>query len=208
MQISTNQLYHVYNQGNNKETIFRDHRDYINFLNKVRINIGSISNIICYCLMPNHYHFLISTTEDSIKPIKLGNINSQALKNGFRLLNSSYANDFNKKHSRSGSLFRQKTKFKELENSKSDYPFICFNYIHQNSLKAGIVNKMEDWEYSSFKDYMGLRNGTLCNFKLAYELLDLDAGSFYNDSYSIINEDLLPELYQENDKRSDLWYRP
>lgn len=53
-------------------------------------------------------------------------------------------------------------------------------------MKAGIVRKMEDWDYSSFKDYSGFRNGTLCNQTLAFELLDLRRESFYEDSYRVI----------------------
>ena len=48
---------------------------------------------------------------------------------------------------------------------------------------------MEDWEYSSFKDYCGLRKGTLCNQELAYRLLNLDKKKFYEDSYKIIGDD-------------------
>ncbi len=47
---------------------------------------------------------------------------------------------------------------------------------------------MEDWEYSSFRDYLGLRNGTLTNKELAIQLLDLDMNRFYEDSYGIIND--------------------
>jgi|TARA_R100000027_G_C2235254_1_gene90369 REP element-mobilizing transposase RayT len=105
--------------------------------------------------MPNHYHFLIYTNQKSIEPVKLGLLESQVLKNCFRLLNSRYSTEYNNKYSRTGSLFRQKTKFKILENRKDNYPFICFNYIHQNPLKAGLVKKMEDWKYSSFQDCLG-----------------------------------------------------
>ena len=57
--------------------------------------------------------------------------------------------------------------------SEDDYPFICFHYIHQNPVKAGLVKRMEEWEMSSFRDFAGIREGTLCNEKLAYDLLDV-----------------------------------
>ena len=145
--------------------------------------------------MPNHYHFLIYTNQKSIESIQLGLLESQVLKNSFRLINSGFSAEINNKYSRTGSLFRQKTKFKLLENRKDNYPFICFHYIHQNPLKAGLVEKMEDWKYSSFQDYLGLRNGTLCNFQLAEKLIDIQKDDFYNTSYSVINEKLADKLY-------------
>jgi hypothetical protein len=53
------------------------------------------------------------------------------------------------------------------------YNFYCFFYIHQNPVKAGLVNRIEDWEFSSYPDYIGLRNGTLVNKKLGLEILNL-----------------------------------
>ncbi len=82
----------------------------------------------------------------------------------------------------SGSLFRKQTKADCITNPQEvspsyynlgfgtliyipdpdrDYPQICFNYIHQNPVKAGLVKNPEDWEYSSFRDLSGLRNGNL-----------------------------------------------
>jgi len=53
---------------------------------------------------------------------------------------------------------------------------------------------MEDWEYSSFKDYAGIRNGSLCIKNLAFELLDLIEENFYKDSYAIISNELINKL--------------
>ena len=66
----------------------------------------------------------------------------------------------------------------------------CFHYIHQNPLKAGIVKKLEDWEYSSFKDYAGLRNGTLIRKELAVKFCDYNKGTFIKDSYDFIDDRL------------------
>ncbi|BDD15156.1 hypothetical protein MATR_19810 [Marivirga tractuosa] len=120
---------------------------------------------------------------------------SQVLKNSFRLINSGYSTEYNNRYSRTGSLFRQKTKFKNLDDGKDNYPFLCFNYIHHNPLKAGLVNKMEDWKYSSFQDYLGIRKGTLCNFDLAELLIDIQKDDFYKISCSVINEKMADNLY-------------
>jgi len=196
MHIIPEQLYHVYSQGNNHETIFRERADYLYFLNRVRKRVLPVSDIVCYCLMPNHYHFMIYTSPKACKSIKLGNIISQELPNAFRILNSGYANEFNKKYKRSGSLFRQKTKFKLLTNNSqlADYSFICFNYIHQNPLKSGLAKKMENWEFSSFQDYLGNRNGTLCNYIIAQELLGINHNTFYEESYAVIQDSVLDKL--------------
>jgi len=69
------------------------------------------------------------------------------------------------------------------------------NYIHQNPMKAKLVKWMEDWDYSSFKDYYGLRNGTLVNKKLAAQLLDINMNTFYDDSYRLIDEEDINNLF-------------
>lgn len=62
-------------------------------------------------------------------------------------------------------------------------------------MKAKLVLKMEEWDYSSFKDYAGLRNGTLCNKELAFSLLGIEKNRFYEDSYKIINEDAVNFMF-------------
>lgn len=175
MKFLSNSIYHVYNQGNNQETIFKTSTDYLLFLKKVKALILPECEMLAYCLMPNHFHFLLMATEKSAALYHLGNIESNRLSNGFRLLLSEYAQDFNKANNRSGSLFRQKTKAKDLdEYAQADACLTCFDYIHNNPTAADLVKKAKDWEFSSLKDYLGLRNGTLCNQKLTYELLGID----------------------------------
>jgi len=53
---------------------------------------------------------------------------------------------------------------------------VCFNYIHNIPVKAGLVKKPEDWEFSSYADIIGLRNGTLAN-RLRLEKLGLGSVS-------------------------------
>jgi REP element-mobilizing transposase RayT len=196
MELLGDQLYHIYNQGNNHSQLFYSRENYLHFLKLVRKFIFPNSQIVAYCLMPNHYHFLISTGESSIIKQEIGNIEIASLKNGFRLLQSSYTLGFNKSNNRSGSLFRQKARFKLLENSNDlNYPFVCFQYIHQNPVKSKLCKKMEDWEFSSFKDYMGIRNGTLIDKDAAFEYLDINTKDFYKESYSVISPDLISELY-------------
>lgn len=186
MPLFEGQLYHIYNQGNNKEGVFRSRENYLYFLKKVRSLIYPMCEILAYCLMPNHFHFLIETTEESCEEVKVDSLKTTSLANGFRSLLSGYTKGYNKENDRSGSLFRQRTKYKLLEKQDECYPFICFNYIHQNPFKATLVKRIDEWEFSSFRDYVGLRNGTLCNKERAVELLGIDLQTYHQLVYDVI----------------------
>jgi hypothetical protein len=51
-----------------------------------------------------------------------------------------------------------------------------------------LVARIEDWEFSSFRDYCGLRNGTLCDKEVAYQELSIDKEKLYSDSYNTIED--------------------
>ncbi len=210
MPFEPNRIYHIYNQGNNKELIFTKEENYLFFLQKMRDYILPNVHFLAYCLMPNHFHWLVYIKEEACLPSKslkprprsfisenLSDISKmsdkfsadyqQQLSHQIKSMLSGYAKAFNKQEGRSGSLFRQKTKYKDgwinelitvgskrenlLFRPDNDYARQCFEYIHQNPVKAGLVEKPEDWTYSSAIDYAGLRKGTLCNQNLAKELL-------------------------------------
>ena len=147
--------------------------------------------------MPNHFHFLINTSNKSILPVKLGTVDSTQLANGFRLLCSGYANNFNKKYGRSGSLFRQKTKAKELESKDENYPFNCFHYIHQNPMRAGLCERMEDWEFSSFNNYYKSETESFLVKDLAFDLIGVSQDDFYNESYQVIEDYKIKKILEE-----------
>ncbi len=196
MKFIANHLYHVYNQGNNREKIFQHEDDYLLFLKKFRQYVSPNCHVLAYCLMPNHFHFMIETTNWSVVKMPLGRIEITKVSNGFRKLLSEYAKEYNEKYGRTGALFRPKTKAKNLTESKdSNYPFICFHYIHQNPMQAKIVEKMENWRFSSFQDYIGLRKGTLCKQEIAYRYIDIYADTFYQDSYKVIDEASINGLF-------------
>ncbi len=195
MKLIENKLYHFYNQGNNRDNIFFTRENYLYFLKNFRKFVLPHCDVLAYCLMPNHFHSLINTNEKSLMEKKVGGLTLTALNNGFRQLLSVYAQAINKQEGRSGSLFRQKTKAKLVETEIEDYPFICFQYIHQNPIKSNLVNKMEEWEFSSFKDYLGLRNGTLCDKTLAIKLLEISMENFYHESYIVIQREKIEDIF-------------
>ncbi|HKB44784.1 MAG TPA: transposase [Chitinophagaceae bacterium] len=195
MEFLDNQLYHIYNRGNNQQQIFFKPDNYIYFLHKVRKFMMPYCDILAYCLMPNHFHFLISSDSRTIAVKTIGGQNRNVLSEGIRNLLQTYTKAINKQNKTTGSLFQQNTKSKCLNAGSKLHDLLCFHYIHQNPIKARLVSKMEDWEYSSFKDYCGLRNGTLCHKSLAIQLLDINIKIFYEDSYRIINDDDLKNIY-------------
>lgn len=195
MKIIADETFHIYNQGNNQETIFYTDEDYIKFLELFRKYVLPKCKVLAFCLMPNHFHFLIYATDVSGRVKHLGNIDSCELANGFRLLQSNYAQYFNKKNTRSGSLFRQKTKAKSLADGDSNYGITAFHYIHQNPYKAGLVTAIENWKFSSFPDYACLRNDTLCDKELAFEIIGFDRENFLEESYRNIDERLIQKIY-------------
>jgi putative transposase len=160
LKFSENNIYHIYNRGNNREPIYFDDENYPFFLKKLKTELTPYCKILAYCLMPNHFH-LMGYVEPKNSSEDLKSSDEFRLKNAIAILLRSYTRAINKQQNRTGSLFQQKTKAKCLTQSDENYPKICFHYIHQNPLRASLVAKMEDWDYSSFKDYTGLRKGTL-----------------------------------------------
>ena len=151
--------------------------------------------MLAYCLMPNHFHFLINADTRTVQKKFISGKPKNVLSESIKTILSSYAQAINRQNKSVGSLFQQNTKAKCLVGIEKDYDLACFNYIHQNPVKARLVKKMEDWPYSSFSDYCGFRNDTLCNKKLGLQLLDLNEETFYNDSYMIINNDDLKNIF-------------
>ena len=195
MKFSENELYHIYNRGNNRQPIFFRPANYLFFLEKVRKYILPYCDMLAYCLMPNHFHFLINADTRTVAKKFISGNSKNILSESVKNLLSSYAQAINRQNKSVGSLFQQNTKAKCLLRIEKDYDLACFNYIHQNPVKARLVRKMEDWPNSSFRDYCGFRNDTVCNVKLGLQLLNLDEKTFYQDSYMIINDDDLKNIF-------------
>ena len=108
MQFEASNLYHIYNRGNNKQPIFFNRDNYLYFLIKVKKYLAPNCDILAWCLMPNHFHFLIHANTETEKIIKETPLKINALTEGIRLLLSSYTQGINKQNNRSGNLFQQK----------------------------------------------------------------------------------------------------
>jgi REP element-mobilizing transposase RayT len=203
MNFKPGHLYHIYNQGNNRQCIFFNADDYIIFLKMYRKLFIPCAETLAWCLMPNHFHFMLYTDERCFVQIKQGGLVIDPVTNAIRKLLSGYARIFNKRYERTGSVFRQKSKSKCLnditvEPGKNitimDYFVNCFHYLHQNPFRAKLVVRLEDWEFSSFNDYAGLRNGTLCNKDLAVKLCGYDPATFMEKSYELVHDEIINKL--------------
>ncbi len=144
--------YHIFNRANGNEKIFRSSNNYNFFLRKYTKHIVPISDTFCYCLMPNHFHFLIRIKNES-EIVNLPNYRpNQAihifLSKQFSNLFSSYTQAFNKQMGRKGSLFMRPFKRKPVKDES--YLRKLTHYIHHNPIEAGLCKTPENWKYSSF----------------------------------------------------------
>lgn len=181
MKFELNNCYHLYNRGINRQQIFFSKRNYEYFLEKVKVYILPHCSLISYCLMPNHFHFLIHAHQGTMCEVpNISLIKKNVVSEGIRLLLSSYARAINKQEVRTGNLFQQKTKSKCLSPDdlrpgilmhSSLYEEDVFNYIHYNPVKAGLVSTPGEWEFSSYNEYLGLKPNGLCDVDLGIRLL-------------------------------------
>lgn len=108
---------------------------------------------IAYCLMPTHFHFLIFIPSSGGLYLK----NSDYLECLIGNWLSSYTKAINKRFTRNGCLFQRHTKAIPVSDDK--YLITLLSYIHQNPVRSGITRHLENWEFSSYRDYAGFRYG-------------------------------------------------
>ncbi len=162
--------YHVYNRGNNRQPIFFERENYLYFLRQLKkYLVAEGEEIIAYCLMPNHYHLLI-------------HIGAQDFGKSIQPLALSYTKAINKRYGRTGTLFQGR--FQAGRVDREEYLLHLSRYIHANPVMAGLVDKPEDWEFSSYRDYIGLRGGKLPNSDVVLSQFGtLDAYRVFVEAY-------------------------
>jgi len=150
-------FYHVFNHANGNENLFAETRNYHFFLKKLCYHISPVCRIYGYCLLPNHFHLLVSTREWEVlqdlwsKPGKQLSQKEIELKvsKSFSNFFSCYAQAFNKVYQRRGSLFIPSMKCTEI---KDDAHFCkALHYIHANPVHHGFTGDMESWPHSSYR---------------------------------------------------------
>ena len=136
-------LYHITARGNEQRDIFLEEGDWGRFLSLLKEVSQRYRAIIhAYCLMKNHYHLLLETTRANL---------SQVMHN----LNTAYTVYFNRKYKRVGHLFQGR--YRAILVEKESYLVELGRYIHLNPVRAKLVKRPQDWLFSSYRDYIGLR---------------------------------------------------
>ena len=140
--------YHIYNRGINGCILFLEPANYEHFLRLYEKYIDPAVETFAWCLMPNHFHFLVRIKDSpnsnhiDMKPV----VKTPSLP--FSHLFNSYAQAFNKRYKRTGALFQ--TPFKRKLVSNTDYFKELVFYIHNNPVKHGFCAEMKDYPWSSY----------------------------------------------------------
>ncbi|WCM42341.1 transposase [Flavobacterium sp. CBA20B-1] len=134
-------FYHIYNRGNNKENLFIEEDNYVYFLNLVSKHLLPVCDIYSYCLLKNHFHFLIRIKDDLVVP-------DEKLHLPFSNLFNAYTKTINKKYNREESLFKERYKRKRITDEK--YLIQNIIYIHLNPVKHGFSEDFQEYSHSSF----------------------------------------------------------
>jgi putative transposase len=194
MYFEKGQLYHIYNQGNNRQDIFFCRKNYLFFLKKIKTYIWPFADILAWCLMPNHFHLMLHCKSTEIThgvtashPVS----DPRTFNDSIGIMLRSYTRAVNKLQQRTGSLFREETKalclsqaawttsnwfirkgITQIENTPPElqHPAICFNYILYNPVRVGLVEDPNEWEFSSFREMTGDSEELLINKSLIAEL--------------------------------------
>ena len=134
--------YHVMNRGAGRRKIFKSHLHKKMFLDLLEESHNMFNVIICaYCLMDNHYHLLLCTPEANLPRV-------------MRHINGVYTQKYNRSSKTDGSLFRGRYQSKLID--EDCYQLIVSRYIHLNPVEAGFVKNPADYEWSSYRAYLGL----------------------------------------------------
>ena len=128
------------NRGRRAEKIFQIKDDYFRFLELLMESVEMWNlRISAFCLMPNHYHLLIQTPDANLSRC-------------MRHINGVYTQRYNRFHDCEGQLFRGR--YKSILVDENRYLLQLVRYIHQNPLRAGIIKRLKEYQWSSHFAYL------------------------------------------------------
>jgi REP element-mobilizing transposase RayT len=158
-------IYHIYNRTNNKELLFKSDENRRFFLQRFTHYLSPYLDTYCWCLLPNHFHFLIRVKtaseikawlqqQEILKPSEKTYLegkesSSRLLEKAFQQFFTSYSMAFNKMYGRAGNLFHRP--FKRIEINKESHFTQAIVYIHANPLKHKLVDDFTLYYWSSWK---------------------------------------------------------
>jgi len=147
--------YHIYNRGNNGENLFREARNYPYFLNLYAKHIELVAETFAYCLLRNHFHFLVRIRDEKTcqvfrNPTGLDekSVRSLSPSQQFSNLFNAYTKSINLAYGRTGNLFQRP--FGRIQVTTDEYFAQLVHYIHFNPQKHGFVNDFREYPYSSY----------------------------------------------------------
>jgi putative transposase len=181
IELRSGHYYHLYNRGNNRQPIFFDRENYLYFLRQIgEYLINDAIDVVAYCLMPNHYHLLVCLKTDNlakyIQPFTL-----------------SYTKAINKCYGRVGSLFQGR--FQAIEVERDEYLLHLSRYIHLNPVRAKLVRIPEEWEFSSYQEYIGCRSGKLPKPNIVLsQFSSADAYRLFVESYQESDREIIEAI--------------
>jgi REP element-mobilizing transposase RayT len=173
-------FYHVTSRGNEQKDIFKSRRDREKFLTYLQSSVERYgARIHAYCLMTNHYHLLMETPKGNLSQI-------------MRHINGAYTTYFNVKRKRFGHLFQGR--YKAIIVEADEYSLELSRYLHLNPVRAGMVKKPQDYEWSSYQCYTGLSSPP--DWLSQHLILDHFGAPDQQGKYRSFVETLIGETYE------------
>ena len=165
---SSSGIYHIMLRGINQQQIFEDSEDFNKFLQVLKDSKAiSEFKIFAYCLMGNHIHLLIQEQKEPIEQI-------------MKRLATRFVYWYNIKYQRVGHLFQDRFKSEPVENDS--YFLTVLRYIHQNPIKAGLCKKLENYEYSSYNEF--LQTSDFIDSDFVFDMIDKEQFISFNNENS------------------------
>ena len=185
--------YHLFNRGNNKHSIFFEEENYMYFLELVKKHLTPVVDVFSYCLLKNHFHLVIRIKADNLPDeYKKGN---KKLHQPFSNLFNAYSKAINKKYKRSGSLFQEHLKRKEINTE--EYLRQVIIYVHLNPSGHGLTSNFENFPYSSYKSILSLKPTLLIRNEVITLFGDIDNFRFTHRAKRI-NKKILEDIIIED----------
>ena len=194
----TDEIYHVYNKSIAEFVIFNNDAEFLHIKDTVRyyqienqpikfsrigIDVNNaeqkhadkkLVEIICYCFMPTHIH------------LALRQLMENGISNFMRHILNSYSHYFNIKHNRKGPLWE--SSFKNVLVESDAQLLHLTRYIHLNPVTAHIVNKPEDWKWSSYREYVSGNEEGICKYDSLLDINSEEYKKFVEDRISYQRE--------------------
>ncbi len=171
-------------RGNNRHEVFKSGTDYQYFLELIaRYKTEHPFDLYHYSLMPNHTHMLVKTNKAS------------DFSNFMKKLNLAYFHHYHQNYGWIGHFWQDR--FKSQPVGKDEYFIQCGKYIELNPVRARIIEKLEDYSYSSYRYYANGVNNPLLTENLLYETFGQNADERQKTYQELVIGDIILDSYKK-----------